>query len=194
MRPLDVQHVAALKVLVRDTDTARMRFVREASLLAKMDNPSFPRFLAQGEVDGRPYFVTELLEPRELPSSDKEVAHFLLCLCSGVTALHRMGYVHRDIKPGNIMWRTGGTHFCALAVPVLIDLGLVKDVTRDPDAVGTSISLVDGHVAGVGTPGYAAPEQLIGDAISPAADIHALGMLAKAYLDQQVALFPHFFC
>ena len=174
-RPLNAQHVAALKVLVRDTDTARMRFVREAALLTQMDNLSFPRFLAQGEVDGRPYFVTELLEPRELPSSDKEVAHFLLCLCSGVTALHRMGYVHRDIKPGNILWRSS----CAPAVPVLIDLGLVKDVTRDPDAVGTSISLVDGHVAGVGTPGYAAPEQLIGDAISPAADIHALGMLAN---------------
>ena len=174
-RPLDAQHVAALKVLVRDTDTARMRFVREVSLLAKMDNPSFPKFVAQGEVDGRPYFVTELLESRELPSSDKEVAHFLLCLCSGVTALHCMGYVHRDIKPGNILWRSS----CAPAVPVLIDLGLVKDVTQDPDAVGTSISLVDGHVAGVGTPGYAAPEQLIGDAISPAADIHALGMLAN---------------
>jgi len=178
-RPLDAQHVAALKVLARDTDTARMRFVREASLLAKMDNPSFPKFLSQGEVDGRPYFVTELLEPRELPSSDKEVAHFLLSLCSGVTALHRMGYVHRDIKPGNIMWRTRGTRFCAPAVPVLIDLGLVKDVTRESDASGTSLSLVDGHVAGVGTPGYAAPEQLIGDAISPAADIHALGMLAN---------------
>ena len=174
-RPFGTRHVAALKVLVRDTDTARMRFIREASLLARMDNPSFPKFLAKGEVDGRPYFVTELLEPRELPSSDKEVAHFLLCLCSGVAALHRMGYVHRDIKPGNILWRSS----CAPAVPVLIDLGLVKDVTRDPDAVGTSISLVDGHVAGVGTPGYAAPEQLIGDAISPAADIHALGMLAN---------------
>jgi len=101
-----------------------------------------------------------------------------LNLCEGVAALHRMGYVHRDIKPGNIMWRTGGTRSCASAVPVLIDLGLVKDVSRDPDASGTSLTLVDGHVAGVGTPGYAAPEQLVGDALSPAADIHALGMLA----------------
>ncbi|MBR1587215.1 MAG: hypothetical protein IJ658_02710 [Kiritimatiellae bacterium] len=75
---------------------------------------------------------------------------------------------------------TGGTRACTSAVPVLIDLGLVKDMTRDPDASGTSLSLIDGHVAGVGTPGYAAPEQLVGDVLSPAADIHALGMLATA--------------
>ena len=170
---------AALKILARNTDTARARFLREASLLATMDNPAFPRFLAQGEVDGRPYLVMELLEPRALPSADAEVADFLLQLCDGVAALHRMGYVHRDIKPGNILWRAGGTRACASAVPVLIDLGLVKDVTRNSDASGTSLTLVDGHVAGVGTLGYAAPEQLVGDAISPAADIHALGMLAN---------------
>ena len=176
---------AALKILVRDTDTARARFLREASLLAHTDNPAFPHFIAQGETDGRPYLMMELLEPRALPSSDVEVADFLLNLCEGVAALHRMGYVHRDIKPGNIMWRTGGTRSCASAVPVLIDLGLVKDVTRDPDASGTSLTLVDGHVAGVGTPGYAAPEQLVGDTLSPAADIHALGMLANTCFDGQ---------
>ena len=43
---------AALKILARNTETARARFLREASLLATMDNPAFPRFLAQGEVDG----------------------------------------------------------------------------------------------------------------------------------------------
>lgn len=170
---------AALKILARDTNTARTRFLREVSLLAHTDNPAFPLFIAQGETDGRPYLVMELLEPREVPSSDAEVADFLLKLCEGVAALHRMGYVHRDIKPGNILWRVSPR----AAVPVLTDLGLVKDVTRDPDASGTSLTLVDGHVAGVGTPGYAAPEQLVGDALSPAADIHALGMLANTCFD-----------
>ena len=171
-RPLDAPQAAALKILARDTDTARARFLRESTLLAQMDNPAFPRLIAQGEIGGRPYLVMELLEPRTLPTADAEVADFLLKLCAGVSTLHRMGYVHRDIKPGNILWRA--------AAPVLIDLGLVKDVTRNADAVGTSLSLVDGHVAGVGTPGYAAPEQLVGDEISLAADIYALGMLANA--------------
>ena len=161
----------ALKVLAKDVDTARARFVREAELLARMNNPAFPRFIAKGEADGRPWLVTELLEPRVLPSTDSSVADFLLKLCDGVAALHRMGYVHRDIKPGNILWRGDA--------PVLIDLGLAKDVTRDFEAEGTSVSIVDGHVAGVGTPGYAAPEQMVGDAVSPSADIHALGMLAR---------------
>ena len=161
----------ALKVLAKDAATTRARFVREAELLARMNNPAFPRFIAKGEADGRLWLVTELLEPRVLPSADSEVADFLLKLCEGVAALHRMGYVHRDIKPGNILWRGDA--------PVLIDLGLTKDVTRDFEAEGTSISIVDGHVAGVGTPGYAAPEQMVGDAVSPSADIHALGMLAR---------------
>ncbi len=164
--------VAALKILARDTDTARARFLRETALLAQMNNPAFPQFIARGEVEGRPYLVMELLEPRTLPTSDAEVADFLLSLCRGVAALHRMGYVHRDVKPQNILYRADA--------PVLIDLGLVKDTARDFAAQGTSLTLIDGHAAGVGTPGFAAPEQLLGDAISPATDIHALGMMANA--------------
>ncbi len=164
--------VAALKILARDTDTARARFLRETALLAQMNNPAFPQFIARGEVEGRPYLVMELLEPRTLPTSDAEVADFLLSLCRGVAALHRMGYVHRDVKPQNILYRADE--------PVLIDLGLVKDTARDFAAHGTSLTLIDGHAAGVGTPGFAAPEQLLGDAISPATDIHSLGMMANA--------------
>lgn len=185
--PIAPAQVAALKLLVRDTPTARARFLRERELLAKMDNPAFPRFIAKGETDGRPYVVTELLEPRTLPASDCEVADFILALCGGVATLHRIGCIHRDIKPGNILWRTAGASGTLArgraslpdAVPVLIDLGLAKDMTRDPDASGTSMSIVDGRMAGVGTPGYAAPEQLVGDTPTPAADIHALGILAN---------------
>lgn len=166
-----MQSPVALKVLANASDTARARFIHEAELLAKMNNPAFPRFIARGETGGRLWIVTELLEPRLLPSADSDVADFLLGLCNGVALLHRMGYVHRDIKPGNILWRGSS--------PVLVDLGLAKDLTRNFEAEGTSISLVDGHVAGVGTPGYAAPEQMTGDSVSPAADVHALGMLVR---------------
>ena len=62
---------------------------------------------------------------------------------------------------------------------VLIDLGLAKDVSAARGHAGESLSIVDGKAVGVGTPRYAAPEQLTGDEISPATDVYALGMLAN---------------
>ena len=63
--------------------------------------------------------------------------------------------------------------------PVLIDLGLAKDLSAVRGHAGESLSIVDGKAMGVGTPRYAAPEQMSGDAVSPATDVYALGMLAN---------------
>ena len=179
--------VAALKVYVPRADgdvareeAARMRFVRETAFLAKNAHPAFPRFLGSGERDGRPWYAMELLESRELPSRDGDVAKFLLCVADGVRHLHSLGLVHRDIKPGNILWRLVGPprrggRFAESRVPVLADLGLIKDVTTSDARQPTS----GVTIGGVGTPRYAAPEQLNGDEITPAVDVYALGMLAN---------------
>ena len=171
--------IAALKVFVRElggcdkgASAARMRFENEMCFLSTANNSSFPQFIAQGDKDGQPWYVMELLENRNLPSEDTEVANFILNISKCVQLIHSMGYVHRDVKPGNIMYRRDGT-------PVLLDMGLLKRldseaVTRRNDLL---LSVVDGKAVGVGTPRYAAPEQFIGGEISPAADIHALGML-----------------
>lgn len=164
---------AAIKVLLRDDAQAKDRFRREAQLLADNAIPSFPRFLGFGETVGRPYMVLELLDPFPLPSKDREIAQYLLKVCKGVERLHALGLVHRDIKPQNILLRS------STGDPVLIDLGLVKDVTLPPAHRGESLSIVNGKAVGVGTPRYAAPEQFAGGEISPSADIHALGMLAN---------------
>ena len=110
---------------------------------------------------------------RPLPSADRAVAQYLLKVCVGVGRLHSLGLVHRDIKPQNILQR-GET-----GEPVLIDFGLVKAVTLPVAHRGESLSIVNGKAVGVGTPRYAAPEQFAGGEISPAADIHALGILAN---------------
>jgi len=169
---------AALKVCVRDPerDDARDaavcdRFRREAKLLAGNVHPAFPRFLGFGECEGRPWYVMELLEHRLLPTDEKGVARFLIAIASGVRHLHSLGLIHRDIKPANILWRD--------LAPVIIDLGLVKDTSAVRGHSGESLSIVDGNAVGVGTPRYAAPEQLTGDEITPATDVYALGMLAN---------------
>ena len=165
--------VAAMKVLTREDEITRDRFRREADIIVKNTHPAFPRFLGFGDFRGHPYLVIELLEQGTLPSSDHAVAQFMYKLCAGVSVLHGLGLVHRDIKPQNVLWRG------ATGDPVLIDLGLVKDVTLCPMHQGVSLSIVDGKAVGVGTPKYSAPEQFAGGEISPAADVHALGMLAN---------------
>ena len=151
---------------------ARERFMGEAKLLSENVHRSFPRFLGWGERDGRPWYVMELLEPLPLPSSDGDVARFVLGVADGVRHLHSLGLVHRDIKPGNILWRAGHE-------PVLIDLGLVKEVDPGLGHTGLSVTVIDGKATAAGTPRYAAPEQMNGGEITPATDVFALGMLAN---------------
>ena len=169
----DLGFIAAIKILSRDDQVAKDRFQREAQVFAENPMPVFPRFFGYGQINGRPYMVIELLEHLPLPSEDRAVAQYLLKVCVGVGRLHSLGLVHRDIKPQNILQRG------ATGEPVLIDLGLVKDVTLPVAHRGESLSIVNGKAVGVGTPRYAAPEQFAGGEISPAADIHALGMLAN---------------
>lgn len=171
--------VAALKVHIRRSgvsasqqSAAQARFEREARILAANSYPFFPRFYEFGEARGFPYFSMELLAPITLPRGDAGIASFLLELCLAVRTLHGNGFIHRDIKPANIMRRSDGQL-------VLIDLGLVKESAALAHHTGLSVSIVDGRVVGVGTPRYAAPEQFNGGIVSPATDIHALGMLAN---------------
>ena len=162
--------LAAAKILMRDDAVAKERFRREVAILAKNDCPSFPRHFADGDVDGRPYLIVELLDQCPLPSADRDVERYVLAICRGVSYLHEHGLVHRDIKPSNVLRRANGE-------PVLIDFGLVKPISEGVLRRKDDLSIVDGKAHGVGTPGYAAPEQFAGGDITPAADIHALGVL-----------------
>ena len=171
------RQVGAVKILMRSDEKSRARFRREVALLAGSTSAAFPRFYEAGENGGRAFLAMELLEPADLPSSDAAVVRFVLGVCSGVKVLHALGYVHRDIKPRNVMLRPD------TGEPVLIDMGLAKESAESPSAASDTLSVVDGRAVGVGTPGYSAPEQFSGGKIGAAADVHALGMLANACFD-----------
>ena len=162
---------AAVKVLFRTEENAHERFRQEAKLLSLLQSDAFPRFYSFGEANGSLYLAMELLDPGELPTEEREIADFLLQICNAVSELHAKGFVHRDIKPSNILWRSGH--------PVLADLGLLKDVSNPSLLPQESLTRIGGRKAGVGTPGYAAPEQIERGEATPASDIHALGVLAN---------------
>ena len=167
---------AALKLLANDAPNARPRFDEEVRTLKSLSGSSrwLPGFYAQGVFRGRPFYVMEFLLAVELPLPRLKIAPFVLRVAEAVGQLHRAGYVHRDLKPTNIMLRRDGT-------PVLIDLGLVKPLAARPSIPRPrDISLDGGRPVGVGTLDYAPPEQLLRGESSVAGDIFSLGKIARA--------------
>lgn len=169
---VETGQVAAAKILVRDEQSAADRFKEEVAFLSANQLPQFPRFFSEGSVNGCPYLVIELLEPKDLPNTEKGIAAYLLEVCECVRALHLSGLVHRDLKPKNIMRRANGD-------VVLIDFGLAKDIVAS-SRPRSGISIVSDKPVCAGTPEYAAPEQMVGGEVSQASDIHALGRIAHA--------------
>ena len=164
--------IGALKLLCRQEETSRKRFIQECDLLRMQKISCFAKFLDSGEKDGMPFFVTEELQCLELPHKDPEVTEFILDVCKAVSVLHSEGYIHRDLKPGNIMCREDGSY-------VLIDLGLVKKKEKEGESKfgDKSLSIVDGNRECVGTPEYSAPEQFVSGEATEASDIHAIAIL-----------------
>lgn len=149
---------------------ARARLQREARAAASLTHPGIAAVYDVLEVDGRPYIVMEYVEGETLsaalargPFSVERALDVGIRLADVLAAAHAAGIVHRDLKPGNVMLTPDGQ------VKVL-DFGLAK--TRDPaaDALTTP-----GQV--LGTPGYVAPEQLLGRPADARSDIYGAGAI-----------------
>lgn len=174
VRNLRLSYEGALKLLVNDARNLKSRFMAEIDALRFLTLPALPRFFGSGEHGGMPYYVMEFLLPIPDPMPRGEVPRFMNKVAKAVQTLHEAGYVHRDLKPGNILLRRNGD-------PVLIDLGLVKKRGNAHTPLGwkpRSVSMVDGRPVGVGTIDFAAPEQLLEGKSIVQGDVFSLGKIA----------------
>ena len=172
---------AAVKVLKSHlaTDEAVTRFRREAQLCSQLVHPNTVEIYDYGTTrDGRWYYAMEYLEGISLqdlvathgPMPAARVVQVLRQACGSLKEAHDHGWVHRDVKPANLMLcERGGEH----DVLKVLDFGIVKQ-TRNPDTQN-----VTQHSKVLGTPLFMAPERLRNPADADArADVYALGAVA----------------
>ena len=174
----------ALKVLRGEgliSPVSRQRLLRECQALRGLDHPGIVRCLDAGEDAGVPYLVMELLPGRALLRRLEEGGRLPVPeavaiareLAAALAHAHARGVLHRDVKPANVIATPEGRH-------VLVDFGLARllldDLTPQERLSRTGQML--------GTPGYWAPEQALGEkgAATPAADVHGLGATLYALL------------
>jgi serine/threonine protein kinase len=147
------------------------RFRDEIAMLTELNEPGVVRVFASGEEAGRPFFVMELLDGvalntliagvKSLPVST--ACYVAVQLAETLERIHARGWIHRDVKPGNIFVTRGGE-------TKLMDFGIGRRVGGDGPAQTTA-----GYI--LGTPGYMAPEQILNPSqTGVASDVYSLAV------------------
>ena len=166
----------AIKVLLGDhaaSAAMRARFTREAERASQIDHPNVVKVVDFGQTGhGLLYIVMDYVDGPSLvtligdqPMPPARVIELSRAICRGLVHAHAAGIVHRDLKPENILVSSGPDG----SVPRIVDFGLALSVAQS-DARLTESGMT------MGTPAFAAPEQLSGKPIDHRADLYALGM------------------
>lgn len=182
---LALDRPVALKVLhprLAADDRARARFEREARVASALDHPSAVPIHDFGEVDGHLFLAMEMVEGETLRDRlsggalpRDEAVDVAWQVADVLAAAHRVGLVHRDLKPDNVFVEPASGRRRARVV----DFGLAF-VTGDSRSGRLT---VEGVVAG--TPGYLSPEQARGRDVGPPTDVYALGCTLFEMLEGQ---------
>jgi WD40 repeat protein len=171
-RQVALNREVALKVVLAGahaSESQRRRFVREAEAAAALSHPGVVHVYEVGEHQGLPFMALEFCPGGTLadklagtPVLAREAAALVETLARAVQAAHDRGVVHRDLKPANVLLTGRGD-------PKVADFGLAK-LAESGDGLTSTGAIF-------GTPSYAAPEQVSGEAkrVGPAADVYSLG-------------------
>jgi CheY-like chemotaxis protein/tRNA A-37 threonylcarbamoyl transferase component Bud32 len=149
----------------------RMRFEQEARAVARIDHPGVVAIFDSGELEeGSLFFVMELLRginlgqllQRHGRGTARQVAALVRQVGAALSAAHRAGFIHRDIKPDNIFLLEGGDAVRAK----LLDFGIAKPIGVNSRLTQTGTF--------IGTPAYMSPEQVQGEPIDVRSDLYSL--------------------
>ena len=168
----------AIKLLRSDLGrdaSVRQRFLQEARTAAQFTHPNAVTVFDTGVAGNRPFIVMELVEGptladrlRDGPLPEGEAVQIADEVLAALAAAHLEGFVHRDVKPGNILLPTfGGVK--------LADFGIAKSV-QDATAGLTLTGTI------IGTPAYLSPEQVNGEPATPRSDVYAMGVVVYEML------------
>jgi len=164
-----LQRPVALKVLKNsESNEWTERFFNEGRILASLSHRNIITVHDIGIHSGHIYISMEYLDGGDLKPrikagmTAKEALEILTTVGEALEVAHKKGVIHRDVKPGNILFRPDGT-------PVMADYGIAKDFERETDVT------IDGTV--IGTPDYLAPEQARIEPIDGRADVYGLGII-----------------
>ncbi len=165
----------AIKLIKRgmDSEAIIQRFLRERQILAGLDHPNVARLLDGGVTDhGQPYFAMELVDGEPLTAycdsrrlGLPERLGLFEGACRAVQYAHGRLVIHRDLKPSNILVTADGQI-------KLLDFGVAKLLAGGEEMA----TLTEAGIHPL-TPEYAAPEQVRGDPVTTATDVHALGLV-----------------
>ncbi|MFO7537016.1 MAG: protein kinase, partial [Chloroflexota bacterium] len=174
--------IKAIRRRFSDNPEFIRRFEAEAHLVARLEHPHIVPLYDYWREPGGAYLVMRWMRGGSVADTLKQgpypveaVLNVLDQVATALAVAHGRGIIHRDLKPANILLDEGGNAY-------LSDFGIAKDLHADEALTGS------GTV--VGSPYYAAPEQLLSEPVSPQTDIYSLGLTlyellvgAKPYAD-----------
>lgn len=187
-----LKRLVAIKVLLPDLaaeESVRLRFEREAQAAARIQHPNVATAFRFGRTrSGLPWFVMPYIAggsledrlaasgPLPMPEARKVIAQ----IASALAAAHRLGLVHRDVRPANILYDREADRV------LLTDFGLAA-VLESGDETGLRLTRPGEQL---GSAAYASPEQLRGETVTERADVYSLGVVAFELLTGRLPFDP----